>query len=348
MITLNGDYYDGSGSKRTPVRIEVSTDGAVEIIALSDEAVLQRLQQQEIEVSSRLGNGPRYLELPMGYQIETLDNDSVDRWLSQHRPSVWSGLVHRLESNFKFVLLTLLLVIMVVWGTVQFGVPATAKVIAKALPSELLNQTSEETLSFLDEYWLEPSQLSVERQQELAEHFAEAVNKHREENIKVAFRYSEAMGPNAFALPNGQIIFTDAIVALSEHDDELLAILAHEIGHVKHRHSMRKLVQNSLFIFVLAMITGDMSGTSEVVLGLPVLFAELAYSRAYETESDQYALQYMTEHQIPLHRFSDIMLRLSVQRDQEGEKGHSHEDGVQWKQYLSTHPITEERIKAFQ
>lgn len=350
MLFLSGDYFDGEGSKRTKVRLELDASGLLKVIAADSRVLLHQITQDQIEISSRLGNGPRYLNLPDGQTVETLENDAVDQWQQQFRPGFLSSLVHRLESNMKFVLLTLVLVIMVVWGTMQFGVPATSNAIARALPAQLLDRTSQQTLGFMEQYWLQPSQLSSERQQQLQQHFSGAVSSHSDLSIEVLFRSSESIGANAFALPNGQIVFTDAIIGLAVHDDELLAILAHEIGHVKHRHSMRRLVQNSLYIFVLAMITGDMSGTSEAVLGLPVLFAELAYSRGYETESDLYALSYLQQNNIPPHRFSDLMLRMSgitetpAKTDGESEA----EDSIQWNRYLSTHPLTEERIKIFQ
>ncbi|MEH6625243.1 MAG: M48 family metallopeptidase [Motiliproteus sp.] len=353
MLQFTGQWYDGGGSSKTEVRLELAQDGLLSIFDRHSGALVHCADQQLINVSSRLANSPRYLNLADGQSVETLDNDCVDQWISDFRPGFFASLVHRLESNLKFVALTLLLVIAVVWGTAQYGVPAASQAVAKALPAELLDRASDETLLLLEQYWLQPSKLSIERQQQLRQHFAEALASHQDLRIQVDFRSSETMGANAFALPNGHIIFTDGIVALAAHDDELLAILGHEIGHVKYRHSMRRLVQNSLYIFLLSMISGDVSGTSEVVLGLPVLFAELAYSRAYETEADNYAMGFLQARDIAPHRFADLMLRLEASRREKSnaEKTESDakaDDAIQWRQYLSTHPITAERIKAFQ
>jgi len=353
MLQLQGDWYDGVGSKKTSIRLTLDSNGLVKIFEQDNEHLIFSIDQQQVSISSRLGNSPRYLNMPEGQSVESLDNDIVDNWIKTYRPSFFSGLIHRLESNLKFVALTLILVIGVVWLTLQHGVPIASNAVAKALPSELLDTASEETLLMMEKYWLEPSELSEARQQQLQRHFSEAIGSHQDLRIKVGFRKSEAMGANAFALPNGHIIFTDAIVALATHDDELLAILGHEIGHVKYRHSLRRIVQNSLFIFLLAMITGDVSGTSEIVLGLPVLFAELAYSRAHETESDLYALAFLKARNIPPHRFSDLMLRIeaSMLDEEDMEKksrGENTEKELQWQRYLSTHPMTAERIKAFQ
>ncbi|WP_421864642.1 M48 family metallopeptidase [Motiliproteus sp.] len=340
-LQLDGDYFDGSGSSRTSVRIALYPDGRVEIIAQAEERVLARLDQNEITVSDRLANSPRYLDLPEGQRIETLENETVDQWLSRFRPGLTQGLIHRLEANWRFVALTLVLVVVSVWGTVNYGVPYLSQQLAKALPQSLLDQTSEQTLALFDQYWLEPSQLDDRRQQQLRQHFEPALTEYADLGLRVIFRHSEAIGANAFALPDGTIIFTDGLVRLAEHDDELTAILAHEIGHVAHRHGLRRIIQNSMFLFVLALITGDASGTADLVLGLPILFAELAYSREHERESDRFALDYLQRHQIPPRRFADLMNRLAQQSGRDEE-----EQGVQ--RYLQTHPQTSERVKAFQ
>ncbi len=325
-------------------------DGQLEVRRGSDGGVIYRICGGELRISPRLANTPRYLHLLDGPTIETLDNDAVDQLQQLLEPSSSRGLVHRLESHWRFVALTVLVVGAVFWATVRYGVPAAADAVAAALPAELLDSTSEQTLQLLDQRWLEPSMLSAARQQALQRHFQPLVQSRPELRIQVAFRASEAVGANAFALPNGQIIFTDAMVNLAAHDDELLAVLAHEIGHVEHRHSLRRLVQNSLYVFVLALITGDTSGTAEVVLGLPVLMAELAYSRAYETEADQYALAYLREAGIPPQRFADLMRRLETTRlAKAGETAEPADaDQIRWQGYLSTHPPTEERLRAFE
>ncbi|WP_293266488.1 M48 family metallopeptidase [Neptunomonas sp.] len=347
MLQFAGQWYDGAGSNKTEVRLELSQDGRLSIFNQQNGALIHCSDQQLISISSRLANSPRYLNFPDGQSVETLNNDCIDQWIKQCRPSFFVSLVYRLESNFKFVALTLLLVLTVVWGTAQYGIPAASQAITKALPAELLDRASDDTLVFLEQYWLKPSQLSAERQQQLRKHFSEAITSHEDLRIQVDFRSSEEIGANAFALPNGRIIFTDSIVALAVHDDELLAILGHEIAHVKYRHSMRRLVQNSLFIFLLAMITGDVSGTSEVVLGLPVLFAELAYSRSYEAEADNYALGFLRTRNIPTHRFADLMIRLEGSHYKSAKTEARTDDASHWRQYLSTHPMTADRIKAF-
>jgi predicted Zn-dependent protease len=157
------------------------------------------------------------------------------------------------------------------------------------------------------------------------------------------FRKGNGLGANAFALPDGTIIFTDEMVALSEHDDELAGVLVHEIGHVVHRHGMRTVIQDSLLGFVLLAITGDVSGSSELFLALPVLLTQLAYSREFEREADDYALDYLRSHGTPTTHFANLIRRID-----EKTKGKCQASDEKWLDYLSTHPMTEERLKDFE
>jgi Zn-dependent protease with chaperone function len=89
-------------------------------------------------------------------------------------------------------------------------------------------------------------------------------------------------------------------------------------------------------------MTGDASGSSELFLGLPVLLTEMAYSRQFEKEADEYALSTLRTHDISPVRFASLMRRIEKQKP--GVSGKTPE---KWVNYLSTHPLTEERLQAF-
>ena len=54
---------------------------------------------------------------------------------------------------------------------------------------------------------------------------------------RLELRSGEALGANALALPSGIVIMTDDLVALAKSDDEIGAVMAHELGHVRGRHA---------------------------------------------------------------------------------------------------------------
>ena len=343
MISIKGKWYDGRTSATEDVVCIVYDNGAYRIERMDDEGLILTRPRFDIQVSPRLANTQRYLLFPDGEKLATDDNETVDRIEIQFAKPSWLRFVHRLESHWQYVLPALVLLLFILWGLMSYGIPWVAKTIANRLPPSILNFASDQTLDILDRSIFEPSELDENTQRGLLEHFQLVLEMHSDFNPEILFRKGGRIGPNAFALPSGTIVFTDEMIQISEHHDELLAVLTHEIGHVVHRHGMRSIIQNSILGFVLMSITGDVSGSSELFLGLPVLLTELAYSRKFEREADDYALTYMRNNGISPLGFASLMQRIENQRpDAPGVAS------GKWINYLSTHPLTEERLKGFQ
>ncbi len=80
---------------------------------------------------------------------------------------------------------------------------------------------------------------------------------------------------------------TDQLAQLFEADAAVLTgVLAHELGHVQHRHGMRMVVQASAIGLVSSLVLGDFS---TVLAGAPVLLGQQSYSRDAEREADAYS-----------------------------------------------------------
>ena len=50
------------------------------------------------------------------------------------------------------------------------------------------------------------------------------------------------------ALPSGVVIVTDDLVALAKDADDVVAVLAHEVGHLEGRHGVRAVIQSALVV----------------------------------------------------------------------------------------------------
>jgi hypothetical protein len=98
---------------------------------------------------------------------------------------------------------------------------------------------------------------------------------------------------NAFAAPAGYIYCTTGMLGAVESDDELAAVLGHEIAHVEQEHGVRQYrrAQKAATLGVLASIfTGqDLSFLSDFVRELVLR----GYDRHYEAEADQYGYTYV-------------------------------------------------------
>lgn len=313
MKQLQGYWFDGKTSAGVAAEVQVDGAGHVRALHAGDGGLLQECNFSALRVSSRVGNTPRYLYFSSGEKFETSDNSTVDQLLLQHRPSLLNTLAYQLESHIYFVFLTLILVVVFSWAGVKYGLPAASKAIAYRLPPEVMNRAAVETLKLLDKTHLQPTRLEQPLQDRLLAHFAEALTQNEDLHLQVLFREGGKMGANAFALPDGTIIFTDEMVKLARSDDELLAVLAHEIGHIKYRHSLRSAIQGTSVGFMVSMLTGDLSAASGALAALPVILTTMSYSRDFEREADQNALDYLTEHHIDPLNFVTLMERVTYE-----------------------------------
>lgn len=332
---IQGDFYDGTSSRRHRGYLRVE-DGVLRIEDEQGNALVE-CQWQLTQVSSRLGNTPRYLDLPLGQRFETNDNDSIDRLQRLAGRDRGLALIHRLESHWRLALASLLVVVLASWWFFAAGIPMLAKGAAAALPPSVLDQTADLTLRALETGVLEPSTLPAERQQQLQALFRPYLPVGQGITYQVRFYAGGAMKANAFALPNGTLVFTDELVALSDDDRELLAVLAHEIGHVEARHGLRQTLQGSSVALITAVVVGDATAFGSLLAGLPTVLLDAHYSRDFEREADHYALDLLAQHQLGGDFFAAMLERLAASH------GESEESVGR---YLSSHPPSAERIAA--
>jgi len=328
------EYYDGVSSNSTPVALELHDDGS---LCISGKGVSKLCLLNDVSFSPRLGNIPRVITLPDNATCHVHDNDLIDAFLKMHKKGDASSIIHLLESRIVFVLAAVLFTLFFSWGMFAYGVPYFSRQIAFNLPIEVDRSLGQGTLEAMDKIVFTDSVMAVERRHRLASRFDEMKSSvEGAQDYKLLFRHGNEIGANAFALPSGIIVVTDELVELSEHDDEVIAVIAHEIGHLAYRHSVRMVLQNSAVAVLVSTVTGDPFSTSSIVVALPTLLANANYSREFEREADNYAYQYLTTNEMPLDSFAIILEKIT---ESETERGIEN--------YLSSHPVTSERIGRF-
>jgi Zn-dependent protease with chaperone function len=341
---IHGELYDGQTSRNWPAVLRDNGNGEVQFSwAEGSSSYLLGA----VTVSSRLGNTPRYINMPDGWKFESRDNDAIDALLAKHRLHGWQTLVHKLESRWHYVLASLLFVVAFVWAMLQYGLPAAAEVIAFHLPATVTDGVSKQTLASLDEHFFETSKLPDATQKRLKARFAQMTAPlNGLYRFELQFRKGgEVLGANAFALPSGTVVMTDELVELADNENQLVAVLAHELGHVVNRHGLRQILQHSVLTLFLAYATGDVSS---VAVALPVMLVQLGYSRDFEREADDYAYDYLLNHQIATASFANILTRIEDSQQQRREKVESEGEDSSIFEYLSTHPDTAQRVKRFE
>lgn len=101
--------------------------------------------------------------------------------------------------------------------------------------------------------------------------------------------------PNAFAAPGGTVVVTTGLLGILEDPDQMAAVIAHEIGHVEHRHVMRSAFRQLSLGILVGLIAGDQSALSGGLRTAGQL-GGLSYSREHEREADDAALPLLAEH----------------------------------------------------
>lgn len=330
MITLEGHYYDG----RQPIDVMAKMEfGGPEAILTAGQTS-ERFANNSLKVSPRIGKADRFIALPDGGQFQCADHiflDSLPQASSSEGPVAW------LESRWGVALAGVVIIACILLVGYFFGLPVAAERLAGSIPVETEHALGREALGWLDKKgWFTPTGLDHIKQDNIRAGFDELRSDLPLKNYyQLEFRASKIVGANAFALPGGVIVITDDMVKAAESEEEVLAVLAHEIGHVELRHTMRSVLQNSAIAVVAATVTSDAATLSGAVAGLPVLFAQTKYSREFETAADEFAFKLLRRKGHSPAAFASIMERLAKKHEQE-ERAFA---------FVSTHPITAERVK---
>ncbi len=112
------------------------------------------------------------------------------------------------------------------------------------------------------------------------------------QNVRYRVQIMDSDEANAIALPGGFIFVTRGLLEFVQDDDELACVIAHEVGHVSARHSMRQIKHQILASFVLTMVNdkaGNLAGSAASLAD--GLFA-LGRSRNDELAADLMGAEY--------------------------------------------------------
>ena len=168
---------------------------------------------------------------------------------------------------------------------------------------------------------------------------------HRSDLI---YRFTVLDSPdvNAFALPGGYIFINRGLMAYLSSEEELAAVLGHEIGHVTARHSVRQISQAqalSIISYVIAREAGSTAGDlSNIASGALIA----GYGREMELQADSLGAEYMVKQG---YSASGMIDTISVLKEHElYSKEVSKRRGFDQQTYhgiFASHPSNDSRLK---
>jgi Zn-dependent protease with chaperone function len=333
-MPLAATWYDGQTSRARAVRL--SCVQAAMQLEFDDDGSRQAWPLETVAISPRLGSTPRILRLPDGARVEVADSLEIEAWF-QGAGGAIQTFADWLERRRMAIAASAALVLVATVLFLRFGMPWMARELAERMPSAVERHVSDQVVTLLERVHFAPSRLDAGRRAALDRRFRALVaGEPRSADMRVSFVHAPRLGPNAFALPDGRIFVTDALVRLAGSEEEVLAVLAHEAGHHVHRHGMRGALESSSMFVIAGLLFGDASGSS-LAVSIPATLLTSGFSRGYEREADAYAFDLLRRRGQSPKAFATIMQRLSADVPDGLERGPLG--------YLSTHPPSPERIE---
>ncbi|HLD69180.1 MAG TPA: M48 family metallopeptidase [Candidatus Omnitrophota bacterium] len=146
---------------------------------------------------------------------------------------------------------------------------------------------------------------------------------------------------NAFTTPGGNVYFFTGLLDKLHNDDQVAAVLAHEVGHCAARHTIKKFQAALSYSLIGSVIFNTMKTDGEIkrvaALGTDVVMNLVfsAYSRQDELQADRLGIKYMDLAGYHLNAMIETFEVLKKESK-----------GPQPPLLLRTHPYIDDRIEA--
>lgn len=159
-----------------------------------------------------------------------------------------------------------------------------------------------------------------------------------ENGLPLNFKVYLVSDINAFACGDGSIRVFSSLMDVMD-DDELMAIIGHEIGHVVH-HDVRDAMKNAYLASAARNAAGAAGGTIGKIADsefgdIAAAFVDARFSQKQEYEADEYGFEFSVK-----HGFSPYAMANSLNKLVELSKG-ARASAIQ--KMFSSHPDSEKR-----
>lgn len=179
------------------------------------------------------------------------------------------------------------------------------------------------------------------------QHLGKALASHTEDrHVHYAFFINNSDDINAFAGPGGTIVINSALILATNKEDELAAVLAHEIAHSEQKHWLKDLnrqknmripiIANSLAAIALGIINPALGGGALAGSMAGYAQKQLNVTRSHEEEADRIGIRLLYEAGYNPQGMVDFLKEL--------QKANQYHDLASIPPLLLDHPLDEVRI----
>ncbi len=329
LASFPARYFDGRSGHAQQADVALEADGLA--IAAERESVFWRYRDLTFAPKSgddiRLGNRrtpDAALILPPEASPALLDA----------APEIFSGARDR--RRMTALIVALIAGAGIVGATVFFGAPAASGPLAQATPKELEIQIGENLAAQINAFLKPCGAERAERVIPVIDDLAE----QDDVGFPIRFQFIRASAPNAFALPGGQVMATSGLMkAIGDDQEAFLAVMAHELGHVRGRDGMRAVYRNAGLGVALEIVTGGSGAAQQAVL-VGGQLSQLRHNRIQESAADEAAADIMERAGLDpsaLARAFEAITHYDYVADDDDDR--------ELPTWLRTHPDTKARIE---
>ena len=336
-FTIAGVFSAPQSSLTTEAMLHIIGDD-VKLTVEGGQTVWQGTLK-DLRIDPPLGTLSRKIYLPNSYLFETSQNDLVDQIKAN---GFWKRLVKIEKTGWHLILFAIITPILA-FGLYSLVIPLFISFAIFMTPEAAIRLIDKNTIKSMDLAFMDPSELSPERQEDIQELFSvlvtqaesETMRKRRMPNYNLLFRTSEHMGPNAFALPGGTIVLTDELVNMFPEEDYVLnAVIGHEIGHVVEEHSLKQIYRALGMAALVSLVAGDAGPMLEDIVLEGSALLSLSFSRKHEMQSDDYSYELLKSSGLRTDGLVTFFNRIN-------EEFPIPEAG----EWMMTHPLSRKRVE---
>lgn len=330
---IDGDLFEKRSSKRSRVQLKVTDQEC--FIYCDGSLVDSKMDIEQIQDKIIMFSCGRQFIADNTFDLITLKN-------LNSRTKKPSAIFFAISLRKKIILSLAFLFLLI---SVRYIFLSESPFLVKLIPVALEQKIGENTYNSLIKnplYDFQESNLSTQKKTDIINHLntiAYAAN--IDKTIEAKFHSAESIGPNAFAFPGGPILITDELV-MTLNENEIIAILAHEIAHVKKRHSLQQLIKLAGLTTISTLLFDGIFG-SDLLADSGVIALFLKSSRDLEKDADMSALKYLDAANVDRKNLLFAMERILACPQKEGSKESCDQNN--YLSWLSTHPSPKNRLE---
>ncbi len=318
MHQFQGTFYDGRSAIGRACTVSLEEDALD--IRLADGTVLW-WPFGTLALISEEGDGDRVVVAPDGRSDErlTLQGAGIFRALLAAVPALGD---QRLTHGYRKALIVagcIVAVLVLVW----LGYPVVKDGVVAVFPASWSDRIGREMVE--DQAMFGKActgEKGLAALDGLARRLSEGAG--LPEPVTVHVRSSSEV--NAFAVTGGHVALLDGLIKDAKSPEEIAGVLAHEIGHVQHRHPLKRLIDVAGIQVVVTSISGDVGAVGTTIM-------MLEYGRDDEAQADAAAVTLLDRAGIGSAGLADFFDRMATK--QEGKP--------RFTAFLRTHPPLADR-----